>query len=62
MKKNYLLCIRIQTSLMDKLRKEAENNNLSISEIVRQKLVEPSAIEEIKYNVKMIYEKLISRC
>ena len=62
MRKNYLLCIRIETSLMDKLRKEAENNNLPISEIVRQRLVEPLAIEEIKGIVKKIHEKLISRC
>ncbi|MEK6915973.1 MAG: hypothetical protein AABW89_05540 [Nanoarchaeota archaeon] len=62
MRKNYLLCIRIETSLIDKLRKEAENNNLPISEIVRQKLIEPSAIEEVRYIVKKIHEKLISRC
>lgn len=50
-KKNSHLHMFLDTSLMDKLREEANNKNMSISELVRQKLRENSQLDRIEMKV-----------
>jgi hypothetical protein len=58
MRKNYLLCIRIETDVLEKLKKQAGDSGISVSEFCRQKLREcpqlnriESIVEEIKNNL-----------
>lgn len=47
-KKNSHLHMNLETSLMNKLREEAKNKNMSISELVRQKLRENNQLDRIE--------------
>ena len=48
MRKNCLIQLRIETSLLDKLRKQALESGITISELCRQKMQLPPALFEIK--------------
>lgn len=47
-KKNSHLHMNLETSLMNKLREEANKNKISISELVRQKLRENNQLDRIE--------------
>ena len=58
MKKNYLLCVRIETDVLEKLKKQAGNLGMSMSEFCRQKLRECSKLDSIEFRLGEIEKKL----
>ena len=50
-KKNSHLHMNLETSLMNKLREEANKNKISISELVRQKLRENNQLNRIESKI-----------
>lgn len=57
MKKNTQLFLRIETELKEKLKQEAQDQNISFSELCRQKFRESSRLIKIE----MMLEELLSR-
>ena len=60
MKKNYLCCIRIETELHDNLKKQAEDLNMSLSELCRQKIKGQTQLTRIEGMLEEIKKKLKS--
>ncbi len=58
MKKNSQLHIWIETELKTKLEKEAIENNISLCEFCRQKLIENSSLVRIEMILEKISKKL----
>ncbi|HEA70636.1 hypothetical protein LCGC14_0791890 [marine sediment metagenome] len=50
-KKNSHLHMFLETSLMDRLREEASDKNMSISELVRQKLRDDNQLDRIERKI-----------
>ena len=58
MRKNYLLCVRIETEDLESFKKQADNLGMSVSEFCRQKLRECSQLNRIELIVEEIQKKL----
>jgi hypothetical protein len=58
MKKNCLIQLRIETSLLEKLRKQAEESGITISDLCRQKMQAPSLLAEIDEKLEYIKKQL----
>lgn len=58
MRKNYLLCVRIETDVLEKLKKQASDLGMSMSEFCRQKLRECSQLNKIELIVEEIKNNL----
>jgi len=56
--KNSQIHLYLETELFEKLRKQAEENNISISELCRMKCRENSQIQKIESIVREINEKI----
>jgi hypothetical protein len=61
MKKNSQIHLKIETELLEKLKKEAQQNYISISEVCRNKLKKPDAMQEVLITLKSIERKVYSR-
>lgn len=57
MKKNVMFQIRISSELLDKLRKEATDNGLTISDLCRILLNQPPAISRIEEKLDRLLKK-----
>ena len=58
MKKNYLLCLRLETEIFEKLKKQAEQEEISVSALCRQKLGGCSKLTKIEIMLEEINKKL----
>lgn len=58
MKKNSQLHLWIETELIEKLRKQAEENNLPVAELCRLKLRENSQLDRIESFIKELDKKI----
>ena len=58
MKKNCKLRIRIDTEIMNKLQREADDSEISLSELIRQKISPPLSIVKILAILEDIQSKL----
>jgi len=58
MRKNYLLCVRIETDVLEKLKKQASDLGISVSEFCRQKLRECPQLNKIELIVEEIKKNL----
>jgi hypothetical protein len=56
MKKNCQLHLFLESDLLERLRQEADNNQLSISELCRQKLREYSGLIKIELMLENLLE------
>ncbi len=61
MKKNSQLHITLSSELLDLLRKEAENKNIVLAELCRQKLRENSKLEKIENLLEKILDEKFNR-
>ena len=58
MKKNSQIHLFIETEILDNLKKQANEEGISISELCRQKLYECSRLTKIELMVESLYNKL----
>lgn len=58
MKKNSQIHLFIETELLNKLKNQAQNKELSISELCRRKVRESFQFEKIEFLLKEIKEKI----
>ncbi len=58
MKKNSQIHIYLETDLYDKLEKQAQENNISLSQFCRKKLQENSQLTRIEMNIEKIFKVL----
>jgi len=58
MKKNYLLCVRIETEVLESLKKQAEQEGITLSVLCRQKLMESSRLVRMDIILQEIQKKL----
>lgn len=58
MKKNYKMHLRLESDLVDKLKKEADNQMITVSELCRKKLRELDQLTKIEILLKDINKKL----
>ncbi len=61
MKKNSQLHITLSSELLDLLRKEAENKNIVLAELCRQKLRENFKLEKIENLLEKILDEKFNR-
>lgn len=61
MRKNCLVQLRIETNLLEKLRKQALDSGITISNLIRQKMQLPPALLEIKEELASMKKILIRR-
>lgn len=61
MKKSYMLVLRLETEVLDNLKKQAYEEGISLSEFVRRKLKQPSAIDNMKVMIEEMHKKLIKK-
>ena len=61
MKKNSQLHIHIETELLEKLKREAEQNYITISELCRLKLRQSDYSKEMFLTIKSIEKKVYSQ-
>ena len=59
MKKNYLCCIRLETEILESLKKRALAEELSLSEFIRRMLKSPSKLDRIEYLLENLNKKLV---
>jgi len=59
MRKNCLVQLRIETTLLEKLRKQALDSGITISDLIRQKMQLPPALLEIKEELASMKKILI---
>jgi len=59
MRKNCLVQLRIETSLLEKLRKQALESGITISDLCRQKMQLPPALLEMKEEIASMKKILI---
>ena len=58
MKKNCQLHLFLETELLDQLKKQANEENISVSELCRKKLTESSKINRIEFMLEQISRRL----
>jgi hypothetical protein len=58
MKKNCLIQLRIETNLLEKLRKQANESGTTISDLCRQKIEAPSLLIKIDEKLEFIKKRL----
>jgi len=58
MRKNYLCCIRIETELLESLKKRASNEGLSLSEFIRRMIKQPSRLDKIELMIEEMHKLL----
>lgn len=58
MKKNSQIHLFIETELLDKIKKQAQERELSISELCRRKVRESLQLEKIEFLLREIHEKI----
>jgi hypothetical protein len=61
MRKNFLCCVRIETELSDKLKKQALEEELSFSEFIRKKLKQPSSRDKMQIMIEEMHKKLVNK-
>ena len=61
MRKNYLCCVRIETELLEKLKKRAQEEEISLSEFIRRLIKKPSSIEKIQSMIEEMHRKLVKK-
>lgn len=61
MKKNSQLHLHLETDLLDKLKKEAEQNFITVAELARIKLRETNSYRELFLTLKSIERKVYSQ-
>jgi hypothetical protein len=59
MRKNCKFRLRLETEMLDKLKKEAEELDMTVSGLVRQKLNSSSKLNRILLMLEDIHKKLI---
>ena len=57
MKKNSRLHLVLTTELLLRIKKQALDNNISVSELTRRKLKENSRLDNIERMIKLLLEK-----
>ena len=60
MKKNSQIHIKLETELKEKLQKEAEEQDILISELCRKKLKENDKLTKIEYLLEQIQKSIIN--
>lgn len=58
MVKNSMIRVLIETEVLDRLKKKAEQENLPFSEFCRRKLVEPLSLIQLEPILKNFYEEV----
>jgi len=58
MKKNAQIHLLIESEVVDKIKKEAEDKSVSWSEICRQRLRQNNQLDKIESMIKMLQEQL----
>ena len=58
MRKNYLLCLRLETETLELLKKQAEQEGISMSALCRQKLGGCSKLTKIEIMLEELNKKL----
>ena len=61
MKKNYLFCLRLETEVLDNLKKQASEDGISVSELIRKKIKETPKLVKMELMLDQIYKKVINR-
>ena len=61
MRKNYLCFVRIETELMEKLKKRAQKEEISLSEFIRRLMKRPSSLEKMQNMLEEIHGKLVRK-
>ena len=58
MKKNSQLHLFLESEILDSLKKEADNENLSVSELCRNKIRKNSQLTRIEFKIDILIEKI----
>jgi hypothetical protein len=58
MKKNYLLCLRLETEVLEKLKKQANEEDVTVSELCRKKLGGCTRLDKIEMILEELSKKL----
>jgi len=61
MKKNSEVFFRIETEVLERLKKKADEYGISFSELIRQKLKEPLPLERMEFMIGEIHRKVVKK-